>query len=226
LVLELFPLAVEDALERRVDVEAIGEGHQVVGDLAECGFVDAGIDRLMRVRVVQCGPLARLGGLDGGDRFFAPSRLVITDIRGGYEVTNLTPGSVRIMFNVRNSTATNRDDVEERVKDALEKAGVINGDYELILTQGSLPFMTKEEGHGKALQEKLAAAVQEVTGIVPNKSTSGGTSDARYIAAMGVSVVEFGVKNDRIHSPDECVPVEDVRKLERVFTRFLEGFDV
>lgn len=160
--------------------------------------------------------------LDRGDEFFAPSKFVITDLRAGYEVTNLTPGKLNMMFNVRNSTATKKEDVENFVQKALEKCDIKN--YSLKLTQGSFPFVTKEGKYSQVLVDNLKESVKEVTGITPKDSTAGGTSDARFISAFGIDVVELGVVNSRIHSPNERVPIQEIEELEAVFKRVLEKF--
>ncbi len=160
--------------------------------------------------------LARLAGvdLDTGDDDFAPSKLVITDIRGGMEVTNVTPNQLQIMFNVRNSTATTRDDVQRYVEEVL--AGL---EYTLTLTQNSFPFVTARDS---VLVRTLQASVEAVTGIQPALSTAGGTSDARFMGAHGIEVVEFGTRNDTIHAPNERVAIEEVEALERVFQVLIE----
>jgi succinyl-diaminopimelate desuccinylase len=162
-----------------------------------------------------------LGGvnLDSGDDHFAPSQLVITDIRAGYEVTNLSPGELKLMFNVRNSTNTTRDDVEAFVKKVLQENGLDN--YALNVAQSSWPFVTKSGAYTKMLVNSLSESIKEVSGITPEPSTTGGTSDARYIAAFGIDVVEFGVKNDRIHAPNESTPIKDLEKLETIFKTFI-----
>ena len=154
--------------------------------------------------------------LDEGDEFFAPSRLVITDIRSGYEVTNLTPDELKMMFNVRNSTKTSKESVEAFIKKYIE--GVA---YEMSLTQSSFPFITKES----ILPDLLAKNIEKVTTLNPKRSTAGGTSDARFFAAYGVDVVEFGVKNDRIHSKNERVGIDEVKALYKVFTEVIKSFN-
>jgi succinyl-diaminopimelate desuccinylase len=155
--------------------------------------------------------LAELAGvdLDGGDENFAPSKLVITDIRGGMEVTNVTPGELKIMFNVRNATATTRDDVEAYVRSVLDGL-----DFDITLTQGSFPFVTDRRA---PIVTALSSSIETVTGHAPAYSTAGGTSDARFMGQYGIDVVEFGTRNDTIHAPNERVAVAEVEALERVF---------
>ena len=169
--------------------------------------------------VHQIAPLLdRLAGvnLDDGDNDFAPSQMVITDIRGGMEVTNVTPGELKIMFNVRNSTKTTQESVRAHVEKVLKGL-----DFELKLTQGSYPFVTKRDSK---IVQKIQESIYAVTGVETKLSTAGGTSDARFMGAFGIDVVEFGVINDRIHAPNECTSIEEVEKLHRVFYEMVDAF--
>jgi succinyl-diaminopimelate desuccinylase len=169
--------------------------------------------------VHQIAPLLeKLAGvdLDDGDEDFAPSKMVITDIRGGMEVTNVTPGELKIMFNVRNSTQTTQEDVREHIDKVLEGL-----DYELVLTQGSYPFVTN---HDSKVVRQLRQSIRSVTGLETKLSTAGGTSDARFMGAYGIDVVEFGVINDTIHAPNENTSIDEVRKLYRVFADTVAHF--
>jgi len=119
--------------------------------------------------------------LDNGDENFAPSKLVITDIRSGMEVTNVTPNELKMMFNVRNSTKTSQESLRAFMEEQLGDL-----DYELELQQGSYPFITNRESY---IVTELAAAIKEVTGVETKLSTAGGTSDGRHIAPYGIEVV-------------------------------------
>jgi succinyl-diaminopimelate desuccinylase len=160
--------------------------------------------------------LSKMAGfdLDAGDEHFAPSKFVVTDIRSGMEVTNVTPGKLKMMFNVRNNTRTTKEDVEDFV---IKNCNDL--DYSLKLSQGSFPFYTDTDA--KIVQSMLHC-VQTVTNIEPKLSTAGGTSDARFIAAYGIDVVEFGVVNDRIHAPNERVGTKEVTRLYEVFSALLK----
>jgi len=161
-------------------------------------------------------PLAAMAGvdLDDGDEHFAPSKFVVTDIRSGMQVTNVTPNELKMMFNVRNNTKTTQKEVREFV--AKHMAGL---DYELKLTQGSYPFKTDTD---TKLVRKIDEAIEKVTTYKPKHSTAGGTSDARFLAQFGVDVIEFGVKNDTIHSVNERTTREEVEKLYKVFQTLLQ----
>ncbi len=147
--------------------------------------------------------------LDSGDEHFAPSKFVITDIRSGMQVTNVTPNDLKMMFNVRNNTNITQEDIKLFIEKYL---GDLN--YELKLTQGSYPFKTDTD---TKIVQKIDQAIENVTSIKPKHSTAGGTSDARFISAFGVAVVEFGVKNDTIHSINERTTKKEVEDLYKVF---------
>lgn len=157
--------------------------------------------------------LGKIAGvyLDSGDEYFAPSQIIVTDIRGGMELCNVTPSDLKLMFNVRNSTMSD----EKKLQDYLEN--VLEGlSYQLELQTSSKPFLTQS-----VFFPLLARSVQNITGYAPNPSTSGGTSDARYFASFGVDVLELGVLNDRIHAADERVKIQDLETLKEVFSDFL-----
>ena len=154
--------------------------------------------------------------LDEGDEYFSPSQFVVTDIRAGMEVTNVTPGKLKMMFNVRNSTKTTKDDVEAFVHKYFKEMN-----YSLKLDQSAFPFVTDANTH---IVRTLDAAIEKIAGIRPKHSTAGGTSDARFIAPCGVDVVEFGVKNDTIHAPNERTSKEEVQKLYEVFRELIRTF--
>ncbi|PAF48590.1 succinyl-diaminopimelate desuccinylase [Helicobacter sp. 12S02634-8] len=159
--------------------------------------------------------LGKIAGvyLDEGDAVFAPSKLVVTDMRGGLEVVNVTPPNLKLMFNVRHSTQTDLQKVQSYID------GVLKGlRYECKLTQSSLPFLTSKNS---ALIHLLQKIITEVCTQTPKLDTGGGTSDARHLSAFGVEVVEFGVRNDRIHSVNERVCVADLEFLYKIFLDLL-----
>lgn len=154
--------------------------------------------------------------LDNGDEYFAPSKLVITDIRGGMEVTNVTPNELKIMFNVRNSTNTTKESVESFINENLKDL-----DYEFRTTQGSFPFVTNKESK---VVKAMENSIKEVLNITTKHSTHGGTSDARYFGAFGIEAIEFGVINDTIHSVGERTTVKEVEGLTAVFEDLIKKF--
>ncbi len=162
--------------------------------------------------------LSQIAGhnLDDGDENFAPSKLVITDIRSGMEVTNVTPNSLKMMFNVRNSTKTTQESLKSFMEEKL-----FGLDYELELQQGSYPFITNRNSY---IVNELTAAIEEEIGIKTKLSTAGGTSDGRHIAPYGIEVVEFGVINDRIHGLNERTSIKEVESLYNIFVNMIERF--
>ena len=154
--------------------------------------------------------------LDNGDDDFAPSKIVLTDIRSGMEVTNVTPNDLKLMFNVRNSTKTTQETLKTFIDDKFDGL-----DYELKLTQGSYPFVTNRESY---IVNMLREAILEVTGVETKLSTAGGTSDGRHIAPYGIEVVEFGVINDRIHALNERTSIDEVESLYNIFVKIVKEF--
>ncbi|WP_163564691.1 succinyl-diaminopimelate desuccinylase [Helicobacter suis] len=152
--------------------------------------------------------------LDKGDAFFEPSRLVLTSIESHVPAENMTPRSLKIAFNVRHSPATTREDVENFLDRVLSKVPC-----DIHLRQNSLPFISSKDS---LILSCLKQAIIEVLEITPALNTKGGTSDARFFRALGIEVVEFGVCNDRIHSTDERVGVEELEQLQSVFFRLLD----
>ncbi len=153
---------------------------------------------------------------DDGDENFAPSQLVVTDLRSGMEVTNVTPGYLKLMFNVRNSTKTNKEDIKDYINQLFKGL-----DFNLTLFQGAKPFVTKRDS-------KIVKLLQDATFKVANQkpvlSTSGGTSDARLFAEYAVQTVELGVINDRIHAINERCKLQEVENLEEIFKKTIENF--
>ncbi len=167
-------------------------------------------------KVAQVLPYMAGVNLDDGDADFAPSKFVITDIRAGMEVTNVTPAKLKMMFNVRNSTKTTIEDIKNFVDGYFKDM-----DYTLSLDQSAKPFITNRESK---VVKVLSEAIFEIVDIKPKLSTAGGTSDARFFGEQGIDTVEFGVKNDTIHSVDERVEAGEVKKLYSIFCRVLEKF--
>ncbi|WP_345993718.1 succinyl-diaminopimelate desuccinylase [Sulfurimonas sp. HSL-1716] len=152
--------------------------------------------------------------LDEGDEYFSPSKFVVTDIRAGMQVTNVTPNSLEMMFNVRNSTKTTTKEIEDFVHKYFKET-----DYTLELDQSAYPFVTDSD---TKIVKDIDSAIKQITGIQTKYSTAGGTSDARFIAPCGVDVIEFGVKNDTIHSINERTTKDEVENLYRVFKKLIE----
>ncbi len=161
--------------------------------------------------------LAKIAGhdLDKADEHFEASKIVITDIRAGLEVTNVTPSTCKVMFNVRNCPKTTKEVLDDFLRECLKGL-----DYDLELRQGSYPFLTNTNSKVIKILEK---AIKDILWLETKHSTAGGTSDARHCSAFGIDSIEFGVRNDTIHAVDERVYVKDVEDLNEVFIEFIKN---
>jgi len=147
---------------------------------------------------------------DDGNAFFPPTSFQISNIHAGTGVTNVVPGVCEVLFNFRFSTASTADGLQNRVHQILDRHHL---EYDLVWTLGGRPFVTAP---GR-LVDALSAAIEAETGIRPELSTSGGTSDGRFIADICPEVVEFGPVNATIHKIDECVALDDIEPLARIY---------
>lgn len=152
---------------------------------------------------------------DKGNEFFPPTTWQVSNIHAGTGATNVIPGSVEIHFNFRFSTASTEAGLKARVHEILDRYGL---QYDLKWELSGEPYLT---GSG-ALVDVMRTAVADTCGITPALSTSGGTSDGRFIAKHCPEVVEFGPLNATIHKIDECVGVEDLDLIREVFEKALE----
>lgn len=152
---------------------------------------------------------------DQGNEFFPPTTFQISNMYSGTGAENVIPGTAEIIFNFRYSTENSEEKLEQRVKEILDHHKI---NHEISWKRSGLPFVT-EKG---ALVEASAAAIKETLGIDTELSTSGGTSDGRFIAPTGAQVVELGPLNATIHQIDECVGVNDLDKLSEVYEGILE----
>lgn len=153
--------------------------------------------------------------LDNGDNNFDESKIIISNINGGIGVENMTPDKITIMFNVRNSPLSNQDSIKTYIKELMKDLK-----YDLNLSQNAKPFITES----RILIDNMSEAINKTLFIEPLLSTSGGTSDARFFNEFGVDSIEVGHINNKIHSIDECVSINDVSKLKEVFINFINTF--
>ena len=151
---------------------------------------------------------------DRGNESFPPTTWQISNIHGGTGASNVIPGELEVMFNFRFSTASRPDDLKRKVESILDRHGL---DFEIDWSLSGAPYLTPR---GK-LVETLSAAIREVTGTVPEVSTTGGTSDGRFIADICAEVVEFGPLNATIHKLNEHIEIADIGKLCGVYSRLL-----
>lgn len=196
---------------RRGSINGVIEKH---GKQGHAAYPEKATNPIHKVAQV----LSHMAGvdLDEGDEFFSPSKFVITDIRAGMEVTNVTPGKLKMMFNVRNSTKTSKEDIENFIHRYFKEMN-----YTLKLDQSAKPFMTDVN---TKIVKALDTSIGRITGLKPKHSTAGGTSDARFIAEFGIDVIEFGVKNDTIHAPNERTSIDEVTKLYEVFADVIRTY--
>jgi succinyl-diaminopimelate desuccinylase len=152
---------------------------------------------------------------DRGNEFFQPTSFQVSNIHGGTGATNIIPGAVVVDFNFRYSTECTPDALRHRVHEVLDRHGL---DYQLDWTLGGLPFLTRP---GR-LVDAATQAIGEIAGITPELSTTGGTSDGRFISRICPQVVELGPVNATIHKIDEHVVVADIEPLKDIYRRTLE----
>lgn len=155
--------------------------------------------------------LVKLVELDwgSGTEDFPPTTLQISNLVSGTGAGNVIPGRAEVRFNVRFGTDWTAEAIQQRIEKEL--------DCEVSWSASALPFVTPQGG----LREKLRNAVLDVTGIEPKDSTGGGTSDARFFAAHGIPVAEFGPINATIHAVDERVAINEFEPLIEIYRRFL-----
>jgi succinyl-diaminopimelate desuccinylase len=152
---------------------------------------------------------------DRGNEYFPPTTWQISNFNAGTGVNNVIPGSARVQFNFRFSTASTVESLQTRVHGILDKHDV---HYDLEWRQDGRPFLTARGD----LVDVVTQAIKEVTGVDTELSTTGGTSDGRFIADICPQVIEFGPTNATIHKVNECLPVAEIEPLQQVYRRVLE----
>ncbi len=151
---------------------------------------------------------------DNGNEYFPPTSWQISNMNGGTGATNVVPGEVEILFNFRFSTASNEQNLKERVYAILDKHEL---NYDLDW-EYSPPYITPRGN----LVEAISEAIEQSYGVSPELSTTGGTSDGRFIADICKQVIEFGPLNATIHKLNECVAVADIEPLKDTYRITLE----
>jgi succinyl-diaminopimelate desuccinylase len=152
---------------------------------------------------------------DQGNEFFPPTTLQISNIRAGSGTENVIPGVLDILFNLRFSTESTAESIKSRVEDILTRHGL---DYTLTWKLSGKPFLTAAGD----LVDAARTAIQAVAGIDTELSTSGGTSDGRFIAPTGAQVLELGPVNATIHQINECVNVAELDTLSAIYEEILK----
>ena len=152
---------------------------------------------------------------DNGNEYFPPTTWQVSNIHAGTGATNVIPGELELLFNFRFSTASTSEGLRSRVHAILDRHRV---GYELEWTLGGEPFLTPRG----ELVEAVAGAIKDVTGVETEISTTGGTSDGRFIKRICPQVVEFGPVNTSIHKLNEHVELAAVEPLRQIYQRVLE----
>ncbi|MBL1259349.1 MAG: succinyl-diaminopimelate desuccinylase [Thiotrichaceae bacterium] len=161
--------------------------------------------------------LTELAGIewDQGNAYFPATSFQVSNINGGTGATNVIPGDLEVVFNFRFSTEVTEQQLRAGVEAILDKH-LLN--YTINWTLSGHPFLTPPG----ALVNATMAAIKDATGIDAELSTSGGTSDGRFIAPTGSQVIELGPRNDTIHKINECVNAKDLDKLSAIYEGILE----
>jgi succinyl-diaminopimelate desuccinylase len=153
---------------------------------------------------------------DRGNEYFPATSWQVSNIHGGTGATNVVPGTVEITFNFRFSTASTVDSLKAKVHAILDKHGL---EYELNWSLSGKPYLTPRGN----LVDAVSAAIKSATGIETELSTTGGTSDGRFIADICPQVIELGPVNATIHKLNECVAVADLDILSDIYRLTLEN---
>ena len=230
-------VAVVEALMARgetLDFCVIGEPTSVdtLGDMVKNGRRGS-LSGTLKVKGIQCHiayphlgrnpiheaapALAELAATewDRGNEYFPPTTWQISNIHGGTGATNVVPGSVEIKFNFRFSTASTPESLQGRLTAILDRHGLV---YDIAWTLGARPFLT---GRGP-LADAAAAAIRAECGIETELSTTGGTSDGRFIAEICPQLIEIGPVNATSHKIDEHVEIAALPRLSAIYRRILE----
>ncbi len=230
-------VAVVETLQARgetLDYCIIGEPTSVhtVGDMVKNGRRGS-LSGKLKVKGIQChiaypdkgrNPIHQLAPAltelaattwDEGNEYFQPTTWQVSNIHAGTGANNVVPAHVELLFNFRFSTASTPESLQQRFTALLDRHGL---EYEISWTLGARPFLT---GRG-VLADAVNAAIQAETGLTPELSTTGGTSDGRFIATICPQMVEVGPVNATSHKIDECIAVDALPRLTGIYQRILE----
>ena len=153
---------------------------------------------------------------DDGNEFFPPTTWQVSNIQAGTGANNVIPGECQVMFNFRFASVSSAESLRQRTHEVLDRHRL---EYSIDWHLSGKPYLT---GRGR-LVEAISAAIRDETGIETELSTTGGTSDGRFIADICTEVVEFGPVNATIHQINECVAVDAVERLSRIYERTLNA---
>lgn len=165
-----------------------------------------------------CPALTKLSQMiwDSGNAYFQPTSFQIANLQAGTGVDNVIPGELKVQFNLRYSPEITAEQIQRRTQQVLDQHQL---NYKIDWHHSGLPFYTQPAELIKACQN----AIQKVVGITPELSTSGGTSDGRFIAQTGCQVVELGLLNASIHQVNEKVKITDLAKLQEIYQYILQA---
>jgi succinyl-diaminopimelate desuccinylase len=200
--------------ERLGDMLRVGRRGSLSGDLLVSGvqghvaYPESADNPLHRLAPV----LAELVAVewDPGNDSFPPTSLQLTNLHSGTGFRNVTPGAAELKFNIRYSTEQTMESLQQRIHEILDRYGL---DYRIAWRDAGRPFLTRPGRFLAAVRE----VVRESTGVDPELSTGGGTSDGRFIAPTGADVVELGPVNASIHKIDEHVRIADLEPLKDLY---------
>ncbi|MFC5920692.1 succinyl-diaminopimelate desuccinylase [Neisseria weixii] len=147
---------------------------------------------------------------DEGNDYFPPTSFQISNINGGTGATNVIPGELNVKFNFRFSTESTEESLKQRVQDILDRCGV---QYDLAWSCSGQPFLTQ----AGRLTDAARATIRQICGVEAELSTSGGTSDGRFIKAIAAELIELGPSNATIHQLNENVLLDDIPKLSAIY---------
>ena len=202
------------SVDRCGDMIKNGRRGSLSGDLTIQGIQGhVAYPHLARNPIHQFAPaLAELSATiwDNGNEYFPPTTWQISNFNAGTGATNVIPGTLNLKFNFRFSTASTADGLKQRVEDLLQRHGL---EYSLEWTLGAKPFITPDG----PLADAARQAIKTVTGIDTELSTTGGTSDARFIADIAEQIIELGPVNASIHMIDEHIDVDALPQLAKIY---------
>ena len=212
------------SVERTGDMIKNGRRGTMSGKLTVKGIQGhIAYSQLAKNRINRVAPaLAELAATvwDMGNAYFPPTTWQVSNIHGGTGASNVIPGTVVIDFNFRFSTESTPEGLQQRVVDILQRHGLQAGaDHDLTWTIGGRPFLTQPG----TLVDAVRSAIQTETGVETQLSTTGGTSDGRFIAQICPQVIELGPPNATIHKIDEHVAVADIEPLKNIYRRVLHN---
>lgn len=181
------------------------QGHIAYPDLAD-NPIHKGLPIILKILSLK---------FDNGNIYFPPTSINIANIHAGDGTSNIIPGSLFVQFNIRFSTETSDKEIKNKITNILNKSSI---NYSIIWTLSGQPFLTKKG----FLIDATIKSVMSVNNIKSVLSTSGGTSDGRFVSLMGAEIVELGLINSTIHKSNECVKIDDLKLLTLMYENIMK----